>query len=117
MNDYCYEKLSNEVISYAISNDLASETDVKKLKSLKSSEKENHETKNYPKTSKKKLLRRKNKFLQQNECFYNTSEEIIDSTLKHWKKVELFEKAHWNQRQVVEITEKSFFFEILLETL
>jgi len=37
MNDYCYEKISNEVISYAISNDLASETDVKKLKSLKSS--------------------------------------------------------------------------------
>ena len=51
---------------YLIFSDLASETDVKKLKSLKSSE---NEDKKYQKPTKKELLKRKNKIFRQNDHY------------------------------------------------
>ena len=55
------------LIKTLIFSDLASETDVKKLKSLKSSEKE---AKNYQNPCKKEVLRRTNKTFKQNDRFY-----------------------------------------------
>ena len=49
---------------YLIFSDLASETDVKKLKSLKSSE---NEDKKYQKRSKKEVFRKTNKSFKQND--------------------------------------------------
>ena len=58
---------SNRVQSkYLIFSDLASETDVKKLKSLKSSA---NEDKKYHIPIKKELLKRKNKIFRQNDHY------------------------------------------------